>query len=110
MDNIIPFPSHKVGIKSEDKIAVVSSAEDGRAIKLKTSENQQEILVFAHSDFIVDLHPGDWVRFDITKYGAIVLEQLAKPGTRPLPRVDYNNGLAYVNVNDPAWRLCKKVN
>ena len=105
MDNIIPFPSHKVGIRHDDRIAVVTSSENGKALTLKVHKNQEEIGVFAHSDFVMNLKNGDWVRFDITKYGAVVIEQLAKPGTRPLPRVDYLNGQVYLHHEDPAWRL-----
>lgn len=106
MDNIILFPSHKVGIKYGDKIAAVTHVENGKAVTLKTSGNQEEIFVFAHSDFVVGLKKGDWVRFDITKYGAIVIDRLAQSGERPVPRIDYVNGRVYLNLNDPAWRLC----
>jgi len=105
MDNIIPFPSHKVGIKYGDKIAAVSHVENGKAVTLKISGDKEEIFVFAHSDLMVDLKKGDWVRFDLTKYGAIIIECLAQPGQRPLPRIDYENGRVYLNLSDPAWRL-----
>lgn len=105
MDNIIPFPSHKVGIKYGDKIAVVSHVENGKAVTLRTSATKEDVFVFAHNDFMVDLKKGDWVRFDLTKYGAIIIERLAQPGERPLPRVDYTNGRVCLNLSDPAWRL-----
>lgn len=109
MDNIILFPSHKVGIKSDDKIAIVANVENGRAVTLKIPQDQskksEEISVFAHSDFLVDLKKGDWVRFDNTKYGAVIIERLAQPGESPLPRVDYENGRVNMNLGDPAWRL-----
>ena len=105
MDNIIPFPSHKVGIRHGDKIATVIHVENGKAVTLKTFETKEEIFVFAHSDFIVEIKEGDWVRFDVTKYGAIVTERLAQPGERPLPRIDYANGQICLNIDDPAWRL-----
>ena len=105
MDNVILFPSHKVGIKYGDKIAAVTHVENGRAVTLKVSGIQEEIFVFAHSDFMVELKEGDWVRFDLTKYGAIIIERLAQPGETPLPRVDYTNGKVYLNLDDPAWRL-----
>jgi len=108
MDNIIPFPSHKVGIKRGDKLAVVTSAEDGKATSLKIPEKSQEIAVFAHADFVVRLAVGDWVRFDITRYGAIILERLAQPGECPLPRVDYVDGQVYMDFDDPIWRLYRR--
>lgn len=108
MDNIIPFPSYKVGKKYGDKIAAVAYAENGRAVTLQMSDTKEEVFVFAHSDFMVELKKGDWVRFDLTKYGAIVVERLAQPGERPLPRIDYANGRVYLNLSDPAWRLCRE--
>jgi len=108
MDNVILFPSYKVGIRPEEKIAFVANAENGRGLSLKTSENQKEIPVFAQSDFVINLKQGDWVRFDDTKYGALILEKLAQPGTKPMPRIKFKNGLALVNLDDPAWRLYEK--
>lgn len=118
MDNIIPFPSHKVGMKYGDRIATVSHVENGKAVTLKVFGTEEEVLVFAHSDFMVELKRGDWVRFDLTKYGAVIIARLAQPGERPLPRIDYTDGRVYLNLRDPAWRLyqdsnkieCKEVN
>lgn len=103
---IISFPTYKVGLRPEDKVAIVTTTENGRAITLKLPEkNSAEISVFAHNDLIDILKVGDRVRFDYTSYGALVIDRLARPGELPLPRVNYSNGCVMINPDDPALRL-----
>ena len=105
MGNIIPFPSYRVGLHPQDKVAVVVNTEQGRATHIKEIDGKREFGVFAHNDSIIWLSDGDLVRFERTSYGALIVDCLAKPGKLPLPRTEFHNGCLQINENDPAWRL-----
>lgn len=110
-DNIFPFPSYRIGLHPEDLVALVVSAENGRAVKLKTSlKSQTEIGVFAHNDLIVlaDIEVGDLVRYDNTRYGALVIDRLARPGERPFPRIEYRDGMVWVEKCESSLKVCQK--
>lgn len=97
-----------MGLSSGDEIAVVTRTKNGLAKTVKKKPNStEEFGIFAHNDMIVSLKVGDWVRVAYTHFGPIVIERLAQPGERPLPRAEYVNGRAYVSKQDPAWRLYK---
>ena len=106
---VIPFPSQLVGLKPDDQVAEVLHADHGRALMIKPLNHKtlaaHELRVFAHNDLIVDLAVGDWVRFSYTSFGPLIIERLAKPGDKSLPRTTYRDGDVYVDPNDPAWRL-----
>ena len=105
-NNVTLFPSYKIGLKPGDEVAVVARVKNRLAKTVKKEPNSSEELgIFAHNDMIVSLKVGDWVRVAYTPYGPIIIERLAQPGERPLPRTEYLNGRAYVKKEDPAWRL-----
>lgn len=106
MGDIVPFPSHKIGLKPGDRVAQVTCAEAGHALTIRPlSGSQKELTVFAHNDLVGDVKVGDYVRFSQTIYGPLIIERLARPGHKPLPRAEYYNGSVYIDPNDPAWRL-----
>lgn len=106
MGQIVPFPSHKVGLKPGDHVAEVTCAEGGHALTIRPLPDvNNELTVFAHNDLVVDIQTGDYVRVSYTSYGPLIIERLARPGNKPLPRAEYNNGSVYIDPNDPAWRL-----
>src|SRR5689334_20803471 len=96
-NNVILFPSYKIGLKPDDEVAVVAQVKNRLAKTVKKEPNSlEELSIFAHNDMILSLKVGDWVRVAYTAFGPIIIERLAQPGERPLPRTEYYNGCAYV--------------
>lgn len=105
MGNVVPFPSHRIGLRPGDQIAEVTCAESGHALAIRSHDSDAELSVFAHNDLVADVKVGDYVRVSYTAFGPLIIERLARPGSKPLPRAEYCNGSVYIDPNDPAWRL-----
>lgn len=89
--------------QSEDRVAVVVSADNGHAKSIKLfPASEEEIHVFAHGDMVYGLEVGDWVRFDYTDYGALIVECIARLGRQQLLHLQHRNSSQYLQAQHRA--------
>jgi len=105
---ILPFPTHRVGLKKGDYYGCVTEVNQGYALAVRANiPHRATVNVYAQHKRVPHLIIGDWVKFRFTQQGVIVEERLARPGGLPMPKIDYQNGNFMLRRNDPAFRLYK---